>query len=109
MSLFQCEVCGGRENTALASQGFNWKPSLWNWSYAPERKGKLLCSACGPLFFNDGTPTEFCGNWHGYFLPLFYKIGSMGTNYEGNLTERVNTKCVKHIKSITCQCKDCIE
>lgn len=37
MSLFQCEVCGCCENTALSCQGFHWMADLFDWSYAPER------------------------------------------------------------------------
>lgn len=88
MSLFQCESCGCLENTALASQGFDWKPSLWDWSYAPERKGMKLCSACGPLKFNNGTPTESTGCWHNEFDRMFLPKGEFETNQVGNLARK---------------------
>ncbi len=66
MALFKCENCGCAENTALSGQGFQ-RTHLYNWDYAPERKGKLLCSECGPKTFNNGKPTPFGGAWHGRF------------------------------------------
>lgn len=85
MSLFQCENCGCRENTACASQGFNgYFEKLFDWSYAPERKGMRLCSACGPLKYKDGSPTEY-GQWHNRFPRVFLPKGEFITNKEGNL------------------------
>jgi hypothetical protein len=86
MSLFQCEVCGCCENTALSAQGC--KPSfmqnLFDWSYAPERKGMYLCSVCAPLKYRDGEPTKF-GVWHGEFPRNFLPMGEFKTNARGNL------------------------
>lgn len=90
MSLFQCEVCGCCENTALASQGFHGLfESIFDWSYAPERKGKRLCSACGPLAYRDGKPTEY-GQWHDVFSRVFLPMGMFLTNEQGNL-EHIET------------------
>lgn len=84
MSLFQCENCGCCENTALAAQGFQMMKSLFDWTYAPELEGKLLCSACGPVKYNDGTPTKF-GKWHGVFSRQFLPKGEFHTNERGDL------------------------
>lgn len=84
MSLFQCDVCGCRENTALSCQGFKFLAECFDWSYAPERKGKRLCSACGPVRHSDGTPTEY-GKWHGQFDRVFLPHGMFTTNRVGNL------------------------
>lgn len=83
MSLFQCQACGCRENTAYAIQGFKFSVELYDWAYAPEREGLLLCSACGPPFDKNGAPSGF-GYWHGQlermFLPIgMFKTGRMGT------------------------------
>nr|DAV78060.1 MAG TPA: nucleic-acid-binding protein [Caudoviricetes sp.] len=85
MSLFQCEHCGCVENTALSSQGFNgFFERLYNWSYAPERKGKRLCSACGPVKYRDGNPTPY-GKWHNVFARQYLPLGKFKTNSQGNL------------------------
>lgn len=85
MSLFQCEVCGCCENTALAAQGFNYRPQMFDWSYAPDRKGKRLCSACGPAKFRDGCITGF-GRWHEKFERVYLPLGMFCTNERGNLS-----------------------
>lgn len=84
MSLYQCEVCGCCENTALAAQGFTWLADCFDWSYAPEREGKRLCSACGPAKYRDGKPTKF-GKWHDQFERVFLPLGMFVTNCRGNL------------------------
>ena len=85
MSLFQCEVCGCCENTALACQGCNgYAVKFFDWSYAPEREGKRLCSACAPVNYAGGTPTEF-GKWHDEFDRVFLPLGEFHTNKRGNL------------------------
>lgn len=88
MSLFQCEKCGCCENTALSAQGFHWLVELFDWSYAPEMKGMRLCSACGPIFYRDGTSTQF-GKWHDQFERVFLPIGMFITNDRGNLAHAV--------------------
>lgn len=91
MSLFQCEVCGCCENTALAAQGFkvSFMQELFDWSYAPERKGNLLFSACGPVKYRSGEPTRY-GKWHGEFSRVFLPKGQFKTNERGNL-EHIET------------------
>lgn len=88
MSLFQCEVCGCCENTALACQGFKHIEECFDWSYAPEREGKRICSACGPVQYAKGEgPTEF-GKWHGQFERVFLPLGMFVTNRVGNLAHK---------------------
>lgn len=90
MSLFQCQHCGCCENTALACQGFKgWAEKLFDWSYAPDRKGMLLCSACGPVTYRDGKPSKF-GEWHDRFERVFLLQGQFKTNDRGNL-EHIET------------------
>lgn len=97
MSLFQCENCGCCENTALSSQGFNgFFEKLYDWSYAPERKGMKLCSACGPVKYNDGTATEY-GKWHRVFPRVFLMKGEFKTNCQGNL-EHIRTGDTDYMK-----------
>lgn len=85
MSLFQCEICGVVENTALACQGFpDAINDCFDWSGIEDRKGKKLCSEHGPAKYSDGNPTEY-GKWHGRFKKTFLPIGMFKTNREGNL------------------------
>jgi hypothetical protein len=84
MSLFQCEVCGCCENTALACQGFRFLAECFDWSYAPEREGMKICSACGPVAYKSEGPTEY-GKWHNQFGRVFLPIGEFHTNQRGNL------------------------
>lgn len=97
MSLFQCERCGCRENTALSAQGFRVMADCFSWAGIEDRKGKLLCSACGPTEYSDGELTEF-GKWHGKFDRLFLPLGMFKTNREGNLEhiETCDTDCRKY-------------
>lgn len=88
MSLFQCENCGCCENTALSSQGCKgWFEKAFDWSYAPERKGLLLCSACAPTQYRDGSPTRF-GEWHNVFPRVYLPKGMFLTNSVGNLEHK---------------------
>ena len=84
MSLFQCQNCGCCENTALSAQGFKMMKHLFDWSFAPEREGLRVCSACGPTNYRDGKPTEF-GKWHGVFSRTYYPMGEFSTDHEGNM------------------------
>ena len=84
MSLFQCENCGCLENTALSAQGFKVMKHLFDWSYAPEREGMRLCSACGPANYSGGKPTGL-GKWHDVFKREFYPLGEFATDEVGNL------------------------
>lgn len=84
MSLFQCEECGCCENTALCSMGHK-PPSEWfDWTGIEDRKGKQLCSACGPSKYADGVQTGD-GEWHGRFERVFLPKGKFRTNRVGNL------------------------
>lgn len=97
MSLFQCENCGCCENTALSSQGCKgWFEKAFDWSYAPERKGLLLCSACAPTHYRDGSSTRF-GEWHNVFPRVYLPKGMFFTNGVGNL-EHKETGSDKYIQ-----------
>lgn len=90
MSLFQCQHCGCRENTALSWQGFSGPfASDFDWTGIEDRQGQRLCSACGPARFNDGASTA-CGQWHGQFPRMFLPLGVFRTARNGNL-EHVET------------------
>ena len=89
MSLYQCEECGCRENTALGCFIGSWKPTLFDWTGIENRKGKKLCSACGPTHYSDGTATKF-GQWHNQFRQLFLPQGKFIKNQQGNL-EHIET------------------
>lgn len=84
MSLFQCENCGCCENTALSFQGISGIADWFQWSGIEEREGKMLCSACAPTLFEDGSPSGM-GEWHHEFKRVFLPKGEFMTNKEGNL------------------------
>lgn len=56
----------------------------FDWTGIEGRKGKLLCSACGPTKFRDGKRSGF-GEWHGEFQRIFLPLGMFVTNEVGNL------------------------
>jgi hypothetical protein len=89
MSLFQCENCGCAENTALAMQGFKAIADWFDWTGIEDRKGKLLCSACGPTSDADGDDLPY-GQWHDHFDRVFLPLGKFKSNREGNL-EHIET------------------
>lgn len=89
MSLFQCENCGCCENTACSSQGFIWAEHF-DWSYAPERRGMMLCAACGPTHYRDGERAREYGKWHNRFPRVYLPKGMFKTNDVGNL-EHIET------------------
>jgi len=89
MSLFQCEICGCVENTALSLQGIKPMPENFDFAGIEERKDKLLCSACAPVKFIGGTLTGL-GEWHKAFKQLFLPMGMFKTNKVGNL-EHIET------------------
>lgn len=89
MSLFQCENCGCRENTACSAQGTKHMTRIYDWSGIEDLKGKMLCSVCAPTKFRDGVPTKF-GVWHNRFKRTFLPMGEFKTNQEGNL-EHIKT------------------
>lgn len=86
--LFQCQECGTIDNTLHASQGFCIAPHIYDWSYAPERMGKRLCSACGPVAFVDGTPTPYSGQWHNKFGRYQLEKNSCFTDSEGGVIHK---------------------
>lgn len=90
MSLFQCEHCGCCENTALASQGFQMFADSYDWTAIEDRKGKRLCSACGPPHYADDSGATGGGLWHGEFPRVFLPLGKFKTASNGNL-EHVET------------------
>ena len=93
MSLFQCENCGCCENTALSSQGCNGIfEEFFDWSYAPERQGMKLCSACAPINYSGEEGETGFGKWHGKFKRTFLPKGQFKTNGVGNL-EHIETGC----------------
>lgn len=88
MSLFQCQNCGCKENTALACQGCDgYAETFFDWTGIEDRRGKKLCSVCAPTKYSDGKPTEF-GVWHGKFERVFLPMGEYRTGRDGNL-ERI--------------------
>lgn len=89
MSLYQCEHCGCCENTALGAYYSSIMPENFDWSGMEERKGKKLCSACGPTRYADGDPTGY-GQWHRKFARVFLPKGKFRTNQRGNL-EHIET------------------
>ena len=85
MSLFQCGHCGCQENTALAGQGCDSFTAKWyDWAGIEDRKGKKLCSVCAPTKYSDGTATKY-GKWHGEFERVYFPMGTMKTDQQGNL------------------------
>lgn len=88
MSLFQCENCGCCENTAPSHQGCSLV-DCYNWTGIEDRKGKKLCSVCGPTEYSDGGATGL-GIWHNLFPRTFLEKGQFKTNREGNL-EHIET------------------
>ena len=87
-SLFQCQVCGCAENTALASQGCDgYAIKFFDWTGIEDRKGKKLCSVCAPMKYSDGAPTAY-GKWHDRFTRTFLPLGMFVTNDKGNLAHR---------------------
>lgn len=89
MSLYQCEFCGCCENTALGAHIAKHMPDLFDWAGMEESEGKLLCSACGPTKYCDGTATKY-GRWHGRFERVFLPMGQFKTAHNGNL-EHIET------------------
>lgn len=88
MSLFQCESCGCCENTSLTSQAYKGLDEYYDWTYAPELRGKQLCSACSPSHYIDGTRSSKGGGWHGKFDRVFLPKGEFFTNKKGNLEHK---------------------
>ena len=74
----------------MSLQGFEDWDGWFDWTGMEERKGKKLCTACGPVKFKNGDKTEFEGRWHGEFSRTFLPLGKFKTNSKGNL-EHVDT------------------
>lgn len=90
MSLFQCQLCGCCENTALSFQGCDGHMAdSFDWTGIESRKGKKVCSACAPTNFAGGKPSKL-GKWHGKFDRVFLPMGEFKTNRVGNL-EHIQT------------------
>lgn len=90
MSLFQCGRCGCCDNTATSPRDCDtYAARFYDWTGIEDRKGKKLCSACGPTKYSDGTPTEY-GQWHGRFTRTYLPLGMFRTANNGNL-EHVET------------------
>lgn len=70
MSLFQCEECGCRENTAVCNY----------WVRETKADKRKVCSVCDPDI----------GKWHNLFPRTMLPKGQFKTNSEGNL-EHIET------------------
>ena len=89
MSLFQCQNCGCCENTALGHYWCAKRVDSYIWDGIEDRKGKNLCSECGPKLYSDGNETGF-GKWHNQFDKVILPKGMFKTNHQGNL-EHIET------------------
>ena len=69
---FQCVICGCIDDTAYAPVAADAK--YFDWSYAPARNGRRICTACGPSRYSDGSHSEY-GRWHGKFDREFVPRG----------------------------------
>lgn len=88
MALFQCENCGCVDNTACTDRGFTLiDADKYDWTGIEDLKGMMLCSACGPSKFHDGSPARG-GGWHGRFSRTFLPKGMFETNSVGNLCHK---------------------
>ncbi|RLA20267.1 MAG: hypothetical protein DRQ62_10805 [Gammaproteobacteria bacterium] len=74
MSLYQCKLCGAKENTALGA-------------YWGRDKDKQICSECDT------------GVWHGQFKKIILPKGMFVTNRQGNLEhkETGDTDILKYV------------
>lgn len=88
MALFQCDHCGCIEKTHLSHQAFCIATHNYDWSYAPERKGMRLCSACGPVALSNGTEITCGGQWHNKFPRYVLPLKSCFTDDEGNVIHK---------------------
>jgi len=85
LSLFQCEICGCCENTALSGRGCNGEmEKYYDWRGIEDRKGKKLCSACAPTNYSKSELTGL-GKWHDKFPRTFLPMGMFKTAQNGNL------------------------
>lgn len=89
MPLYQCEECGCIENTACGHYWRRHKVEGYIWDGIEDRKGKKLCSVCGPLLYHSGKATGF-GVWHNRFKRDFLPLGMFIENDRGGLTHKEN-------------------
>ena len=113
MSLFQCSKCGCKENTACSNmsrahfnnhlyKGESSQAALASYREAlglkPDEEFGAYCSACSPMWFDNHNlglapnpnPTPGEGLWHGKFPRVYFPLGSMITDFQGNLVSRSN-------------------
>jgi len=84
MSLFQCDKCGARDNTACG-----WYHARNNERLTKkEFLGLKLCACCAPREYPSGEKTSFNGDWHNRFQRMILPIGEFFTNREGNLEHK---------------------
>ena len=82
MSIYQCQVCGCAENTALGWYHCRHMENL----NKPEDLGIAKCSACAPTEYPSGEKhKEFNGEWHGEYKRNFLPHGEFFINEVGNL------------------------
>ena len=85
MSIFQCDKCGCAENTAL---GLYHRTHRNEVHFDGIPNNTVLCSACAPTRYKDGSPTRFTGQWHGRFHRTYLPKGMCFTNDNGELEHR---------------------
>lgn len=86
MSVFQCDQCGCRDNTAGGSN-YHIRRHNQEWFGIPD--GLKLCCACTPSHTLDGRLVdERSGYWSSSFKRLFLPKGEFFTNNQGNLEHR---------------------
>jgi hypothetical protein len=94
MSLYQCESCGAVENSAkghyhCVGRGF----------YKDKVKDAMkLCSECTPIEYSDGSIDKKSGKWHGIFPKRIFPLGSLYTDGEGNVRDKVTKKYPEYNK-----------
>jgi hypothetical protein len=71
-------------------QGFRMFQDSYDWTGIEDRKGKKLCSACGPSKYFDEPGATGGGAWHGVFPRVFLPLGKFKTASNGNL-EHIET------------------
>jgi len=123
MSIFQCDKCGCKENTALTGGAYGMVSCVKDRPDVVARYLAILghppwyplgfyCSACNPQWFTpEGhvgvgpRPQDFqtprpkdAGTWHGKFDRVFLPKGMFATNNDGNLAhiDTLDTDTRKH-------------
>lgn len=91
MSLFQCAKCGCVDNTSTGLDCFaDFITDMYDWTGLEEYRGQNLCSACAPTKNEDGTQSEFTGEWTSGIDRTYLEKGKWKTNDDGNL-EHIET------------------